>query len=340
MKNVFINYNAKDNLGDDLYVNIICKYFSDMKFTTIIPKNSGKGISKIPNLKIINANPAKIRRQYEKAIIKAECSMYVGGSAFTEPEDNLGDFWDFKYLFAQNPIYYISTDFGPYTNTDFRRLSEEYFYDCERVWFRDTQSKAEIEGDDVDFAPDLTFIADLPEPIKTNKQYAVIAPVDLSGRRGVTMFNEEYLKKMRFIAETLKNKGYDIITVAMCPAEWDDRVAQIFRDLGNIIVYSGDNLTQILSVIAGAKAVVGSRVHALVPAMMSGVSIVPVLYKESLEQMLRDVDGSLACFSVKKLGEVTESSVMDMVNRKPQFNKEQIKKQVLDELEKIKSEFI
>lgn len=340
MKNVFINYNAKDNFGDDLYVNIICKYFSDMKFTTIIPKNRGKGISKIPNLKIINANPAKIRRQYEKAITKAECSMYVGGSAFTEPEENLSDFWDFKYLFAENPIYYISTDFGPYVNTDFRRLSEEYFYDCERVWFRDTQSKAEIEGDNIDFAPDLTFIADLPQPIKTNKQYAVIAPVDLSGRRGVTMFNEEYLRRMRFIAETLKGKGYDIITIAMCPNEWDDRVAQIFRDLGNVIEYDGNNLTQLLSVITGASVVVGSRVHALIPAMMSGISIVPVLYKESFEQMIRDVDSNLACFNVKKLSEVTEKSIMDMVSYKPKLNKEQIKTQVFDELQKIKSEFI
>ncbi len=340
MKKVFINYNSKDNFGDDLFVKILCGYFPKQKFLTLVPKGHGVGLEGIKNLKISHiASSGSARKQYYKTCYKADGCICLGGSAFTEPNEDLDEFWDFKYIFAEGPLCHVSADFGPYTNIGFKGLCEEYFTECDMIWFRDRLSMSEIQANNVWYAPDLAFALEMPRALAAKRKYAVIAPIDLSGRFNVSMVHDEYMRKLGCIAEYLKKNGYDIITLALCPNEWDDRVAYAFRGYGAVMRYDGKNTDQILSVIGGAACVVSSRLHAIIPAIMSDVPVLPIFHRECFKSIVQETDSNISCFDVTHLGELTEDVIGKTIKYKPNADKAKMRKDVNEALEKVR-EFI
>lgn len=338
MQKIFINYNAKDNFGDDLFVRIMCENFSQAKFRTLIPKEFGKGIEKIKNLRITDLNPKTAGRAYAKAIAKADMCTYVGGQVFAEEAEDIEQYWEFRYMLRSKPLYYINASFGPYYTNNFLAISRDYVSECEGVWFRDNTSYELFNGKNIHYMPDLAYIASFPEPLKLPKPYVVVSMVDLSGRPELSVIHEKYIAKMRWIAESFKKKGFEVIVLASCRYEWDDKAAEELSDLGTVVTYNGD-MDYILSIIKGAKCVVGSRFHAIVCALAAGVCAIPVCYSDNLKNAVLDFDKTHPCFDVKNLADITEEALDAATNYKTTGNINEQKVKIRRELSKLQEIF-
>lgn len=308
MKKIFIHYNAKDNFGDDLFVRIMCNSFPQAKFNTLIPKEFGKGIEKIKNLRIIDLNPKAIEKSYIKAVSKSDMCVYLSGQAFVEEAEDIEAYWDFRYMLRNKPLYYISSSFGPYYTNSFLSIIRDYIGGCKGVWFRDKNSYSLFNGSNIHYMPDISYLTEFPEALVLPKPYIVISLVDLSGRPDLSMLHDKYIEKMKWVAQYFRKKDYEVIVLASCKYEWDDQSAQALGDLGTVVTYNG-NLDYILSVIKGAECVVGSRFHSIICALAAGVNAIPVCYSDNLKSAVADFDKEHPCFDIKNLDDITEQSL-------------------------------
>ena len=338
MKKIFINYNAKDNFGDDLFVKIVCNAFPQAKFNTLIPKEFGKGIEKIKNLKITDLNPKAPEKAYVKAVSKADICVYLSGQAFVEEAEDIEEYWDFRYMLRSKPLYFINTSFGPYYTKNFFSVSRDYISGCEGVWFRDNSSYSMFDGDNVHYMPDIAYLTEFPNAMVLPKQYVVLSLVDLSGRPYISVVYDKYIKKMQWIAQYFKDKGYEVIILASCKYEWDDKAAENLSDLGTVVTYDG-NIDYILSVIRGAECVIGSRFHSIICALAAGVRAIPVCYSDNLKSAVKDFDSEHPCFDVKNLDDITEEKLNSAILYRTKGSVDAQKAKIRKELYKLQEIF-
>src|SRR5699024_615791 len=95
MKKIFIYAYSKLNLGDDLFVKILCERYPDHLFYIVCRRENARAFSNIKNLKIIYSVPyldslmqkLSLRQFFINRIAKkCDLTVSIGGSIFIEPE--------------------------------------------------------------------------------------------------------------------------------------------------------------------------------------------------------------------------------------------------------------
>lgn len=310
MKKVLIKAYTKRNLGDDLFIKILCERYPDTLFYIICEKNNSKPFKDIKNLKVIpkikyidsilnrvnisvNINELKLTQKYGDV----DATVHIGGSIFIQSK-----YWKKKIKSYKNSIttsnnfFIIGSNFGPYSVDLFKDSYRNIFKIVNDVCFRDFNSYNLFkELTNVRYAPDVVFNLNINDiPIEKPKQKnVIISVIDLSWRPELKEFSILYEVMLEKLICRLINQNYKVTLMSFCENEKDEVVIKRLLDrVQNSKLDSyfyRDNLEGALKVIKSSSGIIATRFHAMILGWVFNKPTVPIAYSQKMINILDDI---------------------------------------------------
>ena len=132
---VFVNAYLENNLGDDLFFEILKNRYNGNKFYVMSSSIKKEDNVVVYKNKFIN----KIIRRFElKKLITNKCDLIVsiGGSMYMEQKNDTNR----KFFLGKKPYYILGSNFGPYHSERYFNNAHKFFEKAEDVCFRDKYS--------------------------------------------------------------------------------------------------------------------------------------------------------------------------------------------------------
>lgn len=323
MKKIFINAYSEFNLGDDLFIKILCERYPNTLFYIYAPQNYKVLFQDIKNLKVISKDKLMIKAVnylsrkllkrmnfYKKKFMdKSDGAVYIGGSLFIQ-ESN----WR-KYLesvrqmkLPDRPFFLLGANFGPYNDIEFYNESKKLFNEFEDICFRDEKSYDLFKdlinvrkADDIVFQ--LTENNLVPKLSSNNIIISVIKP---SFRKNLKGNDEIYYSKISDIASYFAENEYTVTLMSFCEFEEDDKaIIEIRKKIPKHLKFKISsynyklNLTEALNLIENASFIVGTRFHSMILGWIYNKPVYPIVYSEKMTNVMSDVGfkGNYTLFS-------------------------------------------
>lgn len=295
---VFIKAYINKNLGDDIFIDMISRRYSNTKF--LIDSKARYFNNK--NLEFYNKNIFKkiIGKilyyislntiNYETLMsLKCDLSIFVGGSMFIEKNSPL-------LPKLKKPLYIIGSNFGPYESLKYLKKQKKIFSQAEDICFRDKKSYELFkELPNVRYSTDIVFsYKNSNIKIKDNKKVVFsIINCDFKEKELGKNYREKYEETILNLINFFYQKKYKIVLMSFCKAQGDeDAIERIIKRCKfnvNHYFYDG-NIEEAINIIASSSIVVGTRFHANILGLLYGKSILPIAYSDKTINILNDLN--------------------------------------------------
>lgn len=311
MKKIFLYAYDRQNLGDDMFIHLITKRYSNVRFYMLSDKKNIKTYSCFPNLKIINKDSLiinvlnRIRHSFAaryKNWLEARCdaTVYIGGSIFMEYPNwsDICNWWDYEV--KNRKFYVLGANFGPWYHEAYKKRMASIFTNMSDVCFRDQYSKEVFKNvKNVRCAPDILFSYPLPK-VKTKEKQIFVSVIDCAGRdesHGLKDFDSRYVDNMVSLLLKYVDNGYNLVLASFCKSEGDENgICKILSKLGHIpdskieiLKYDGNNSNDIISAIVESALVIATRFHAMIFALAAKKPVLPIIYSDKMYHVLEDL---------------------------------------------------
>lgn len=337
MKTIIIYAYTQLNLGDDLFIKILCDRYPNTKF--IIQGNGYKDKNlNIPNLecyevdffiiralnkllKTIGLEKFEIMGVQEKLLSrKANASVYIGGSIFIQHENWKKQLYLLKKrVLKKYPFYFIGCNFGPYSSEEFYREYKNLFSKCEDVCFREEYSYNLFKDmDNIRKADDVVFSLKVSTGNKNNN--VVISVIDLETRKSLKLYGKEYINKMKQLCKYIIDRGDQVTLMSFCKGEGDEKainkildlLTKEYREKVAISCYSG-NIEEALDMLGSSKLVVGTRFHAMILGFTLGIPVFPIVYSDKMKNVLEDINFTGRSVRVEEIGSIDVEEIYNSI---------------------------
>ncbi|MFS0620667.1 polysaccharide pyruvyl transferase family protein [Priestia megaterium] len=309
MKKVMIYAYTNRNLGDDLFIKVLCERYPQTNFILYAPSTYKIGLNEINNIKIIPFDNLIIRGinfifkkfnfefMIRNSIAKnCDLAVYIGGSLFMELDN-----WENSYktkrsmLIKNKPFFLLGANFGPYRNEDFYLKYKELFKKYTDICFREKYSYDLFKDlDNVRVADDIIFQLGNSgtEDLENNIVISVIKP----SKKHLPNFDEIYYQKIRDIAMYFIERKFNITLMSFCDSEGDEEaiesiIRRIPREyLKNIKKHSYKlNIDETLKVVERSKFVIATRFHAMIIGWVYNKPVFPIAYSKKMTNVINDL---------------------------------------------------
>lgn len=334
MSKVFLNCVYKKNLGDDIFIKLICDRYKDSFF--VLDYRHGKIIPKIDNLKTFKVNNYlyrylnKIAR--EKGIVNffeyyfsRKCDAYVtiGGSLFMEPKnyENSNTYPFTNYLKINVDKYVLGSNIGPvYSNKYIEDLKNSCLINLKDACFRDEKSYSYVKDlPNTRLASDIVFSLDVSEYKNIEEENKVIISVIDLNKKADQIVNPNLKKYESTICEFIKdciNRGFKVELMSFCKSEGDEiainRILEKSEYKNQILTYFYDgNIDNALKEIATSKVIVGTRFHANILGFILNKTVFPIIYNDKTRNLLEDLNFKGKCIDIDKIDEFDITNITD-----------------------------
>ena len=196
MLNVFVTAYTACNLGDDLFISILCNRYPSVNFYLCCPDQYAKSYKKIKNITVFD-NFIDI----SDLISKIDLQIMIGGSLFMQPRNlsNIKSKFEsvtHNRLSLDIPFIIIGANFGPFTELNHLNYYYNWFKTVNDICFRDMYSYELFKDlDNVRWAPDVIFNMTLPNKNRTKS--VIISCIYNNHRIGLPDFNnDDYCKNL------------------------------------------------------------------------------------------------------------------------------------------------
>lgn len=311
---VYVDAYLAQNLGDDLFVDILTKRYPYHKFFAI-SKNKYKYNQK--NLKIVS-NPYLYRAikkfQVEKYLANmCDLVVSIGGSMYMENNDNTRDF-----SLGKNKRYILGTNFGPYQTKEYYENLYGVFKNAEDICFRERYSYDLFKDlPNVRCAPDIVFSMNTDNVIITKRKRAIISVISCQKKLN-DIYTEIYENKMVELINYLFKKNYEICLMSFCKEEQDEvAIESIIKKCDDNVkekidkyFYDGD-IDEALNVIGDSQVIFGSRFHANILGMILGKTVVPIIYSDKTLHVLEDMQFKSKYIDIRELEKFDANSLTE-----------------------------
>lgn len=333
MKKVMIYAYTNFNLGDDLFIKILCERYPNAMFYLYAPNDYKNLFKKLNNIKVISSDRLIIRlvnlllrflklpHHYFRTRVAKKCDVliYIGGSLFMENNNWKNAFKNTKSMYIKNrPFYLLGANFGPYKSNDFYLAHKKLFSEFTDICFRDNYSY-ELFKDlpNVRRADDLIFqLKEQPRKAKVSSENVVISVIKPSIREDLIEYDEIYFKKIKDIAVYLIDRGYNITLMSFCENEGDkEAVETIFDLLPNKYIknvkkyFYKHNIEEALEIISNSNSIVATRFHSMILGWVFKKPVFPIVYNPKMSNVIYDIGFNGPYIDIKKINELNPSEV-------------------------------
>lgn len=313
MKRVMIHAYLAGNLGDDLFVAMLCRRYPNIKFHILADESYRQKFQCLKNCRVYSESSflvQKINKLLQKAgvsrgfwklmVRSSKAVIHIGGSSFVQHYDDWSAFFGTDLYLAEKSkgLYLIGSNFGPFTNPDYLSSYRNLFTKYKGICLRDQRSyRLFSDLPHISQAPDVVFGLN-PGTVPKQKKL-LVAPVNLENRGGkyaINMFQDEYLDfHVKLIRHFIQN-GYQIVLTGFCVPQGDGVMIQkIFQALDpdqkafvKCILYD-QNLSSILQEFKESELVMGTRFHSIILGLLCGCRVLPLIYDQKTSNILEDL---------------------------------------------------
>lgn len=338
MKKIMIYAYTNYNLGDDLFIKLLCERYPNTQFLFYAQKGYKKTFKDMKNLKVFSSNTLlvrginfifrllKFKSPFLRNIIAKKCdaAVYIGGSLFMQTENWKDKYENKKNMFIENkPFYLLGANFGPYYDKEFYQTYLKLFSKFTDICFRDNYSYSLFKDlPNVRVADDIVFQLSKPEEIKEGRtNTAVISVIKPSIRKQFINQDEIYYKKISEITICLIKKGYKITLMSFCGNEGDEEaVEEILKLLpneyaNNVEKYSYEfNIQEALQKISICDFVVATRFHSMILGWLYDKPVFPIVYSKKMTNVMEDVRFQGSYINLKNIGELNPTDVYNSID--------------------------
>lgn len=299
-KKVYVKAYTRLNVGDDLFVFILCNRYPKYEFYIKESAPYTDVFKTIPNINILP----------DIQNIQFDAIVYIGGSIFIENSANsILRVLDLKKEIVKDniPTYIIGANFGPYTSQEyFSTVKNKLLPYIKSITFRDKFSYNLFQDmPNVNYAPDVILSIDtnnIKEDVSLKKSNKSTGEIGISvihhlERENLKNNYNDYINKLYEISQYYINLGYNIRLFSFCEYEKDmiainDLIAKMTDEqLNHIFItnYTG-NIKEVLNKISCLKLFITSRFHAMILGFKFNIPIIPICYSDKSINVLKDLD--------------------------------------------------
>jgi colanic acid/amylovoran biosynthesis protein len=291
---VFITAYIANNLGDDMFISLLCSHYPHVNFIIQCPELFSSAFENLRNITVIS-DSSKLNKN------DIDFQIFIGGSLFMEPQDISKIENKFESVISCRlsndiPFFVIGANFGPYTQKLHFDLYKQWFQQLDGVCFRDKQSFELFKTlTNVMWAPDLIFNYQLSH-YKHNKSNITIVPIYNTKRIGLPNFsNELYFLFLSNVAFEYIKIGYTITLASFCEAQLDNIACyKIYNSIPlshrknvNIISYK-NNIDSFLEKFLNTDYIIGTRFHSIILALKAKIPVFPIIYNQKISNIIKD----------------------------------------------------
>lgn len=334
MKRMLINAYTKLNLGDDLFVKLLCERYPDTRFVLPASGEYKKCLGSLPNLTIypiesiwVKGARKILRRvrniEVQKVLMhrlarRCDGVVQIGGSVFMQ-----GQWWkrdlDWKYdvFDSKRPYFVLGANFGPYEDEEFYLKHRELFSTYTDICFRDRYSY-ELFKDlgNVRLAPDIVFQHRKPQTGGSMKR-VVISVIKPSERESLRDYDELYYRKIKDIAVAFVDQGYEVSLMSFCEYEGDEEAVRAILSLvppshsaGVSKYFYRTNLEEAVQLLASSDMIVATRFHAMILGWVFDKPVFPIAYSDKTTNVMNDANFQGAYARLKDLDSLEPETVV------------------------------
>ena len=291
-KKIYIKAYTRINLGDDLFIHIICSRYPNSTFYLKKYSPYTDIFCNIPNLIIID--------EIEK--INIDAIVYIGGSIFIENSAiSILRVRELKNeIIKENiPTYIIGANFGPYTSQDyFNAVKYELLPNVTSITFRDKYSYNLFKDmPNVHYAPDVVFSLDTNNISKINQKELGISVIYHLERENLKQHYNEYINKLVEISKYYISNGYIVKLFSFCEYEKDmtainDIINKLSEnEINNVKIcnYKGKS-DETLDELSNLKLFIATRFHSMILGLKLNIPTIPICYSKKMSNVLNDIN--------------------------------------------------
>lgn len=335
VKRVYVHAYLSGNLGDDLFVRILCRRYPKVQFYLIADKIYKDRFRDLLNCTVYSEEDRRVRIMdrwlkrfhvedgFKGFLIRhVSAVIHIGGSAFVQHFEDWSEFYKLDAYLVKNSrkMFVIGANFGPFTDSFYWKKYSGLFRRYRGICFRDSYSWQLFKDiPHVSWAPDVVFC--MKADLSVKKRKVVVAPIELQHRTGkynVSGYENDYLI---FHVRTIKyliRQGYDITLLSFCQFQQDDSMIQKICDCLTekeknavfCMAYRTD-CQPVLKEFSESEAVIGTRFHSIILGFLYQCRVLPLIYDLKTEKMLQDLGQPLSLH----LGELNKVNIADIVKR-------------------------
>lgn len=319
MKKIFLQAYLTENLGDDLFIDIISKRYPNSKMKILTYNNIKTNFSE--NIKIYNKKYHKLLNKIIKVytknksnlenemIKKSDITCFIGGSMFIEKSNqNIKN-----QYFIGKKHYVIGTNFGPYHTKNYYQTFYNMFKKAIDVCFRDEYSYNLFKDlPNVRMAPDIVFSLDTTDLNNKEENKVIISVINCNNRK-IENNKEQYESKIIEMINLFQSKGYKVTLMSFCKFEGDENaIERIITQVKNVdkYYYKG-NIEEALNILASSKIIVGTRFHANILGLVMNKTIIPIAYSDKTLNVLKDINFKGKIFDIRDMDNFDVNSISD-----------------------------
>lgn len=333
-KKVMIYAYANFNLGDDLFIKILCERYPNTQFLLYAPSEYKDTLENIGNISIFSSNKLLYRLfNYTMRLSKmntsiqglisgyADAIVHIGGSIFMQKGKWTGVKGEKKKP-INKPFYVLGANFGPYQEEQFYKDHYNLFQQYKDVCFRDTYSYELFkELNNVRMADDIVFQLSNKRKV-SKKSTVVISVIKPSYRENLSSYDKAYFKKIKELAVYFSERGYEIVLMSFCENEGDkEAIEKIMNEIPKEHLnrvnsyYYKFNIEEALDIIASSSFVIATRFHAMILGWVFNKPVFPIAYSEKMNNVMKDLGYKGSYISLKEIDTVSPKSVYETMER-------------------------
>lgn len=334
-KRIFIYAYTNLNLGDDLFIKILCDRYPHTKFYIVSSINKSSALYKIDNLVVYPRIPfidqifkrMNINNKLQRLLSKhCDAIVNIGGSIFIEKEDWKEKAIQFeKRLIPNKPYFMIGSNFGPYKDQSFYQSYKSIFSSMTDICFREEYSyKLFSESNNIRYASDIVFSYHSTHNTFIKKQ-VTISVIDLTNRPKLKAYSNDYKDKIIEISKLLIQEGYQVCLMGFCKKEGDMKtIKEIMSHFSNnesifSHIYAG-NIEESLNIIKESQSIIATRFHSMILGWLFNKPVYPIIYSNKTLNVIKDVGYQGKYTEISTIRNIDPIEIMEYLTQTKSFD--------------------
>lgn len=352
MKTVMVSAYTKFNLGDDLFIKVLCERYPKTNFVLYAPREYKILFKEMDNLIIFPSDPIlirginfafkifKIRNFFRRRLVQmCDIGVYIGGSLFMQGKNWRKGLENVKEMRKKNkPFFLLGANFGPFIENEFFQEYKEIFKEYTDICFREKNSYALFNDlSNVRMADDIIFqLSSKKLELVHLTKNIVISVIKPSIRKDLALYDDIYYKKIKDITVYFIEKGYEVTLMSFCELEGDkDAIEAIINLIPKNYLYNVSkylyklNIAEALDIIQKSNFVVATRFHSMILGWVYKKPVFPITYSTKMLNVMNDLSfkgayaelNSIESLKPEDVFESMKTNVIDVSKQKKNAEK-------------------